>query len=170
LIPAPDQQEVDKDNGVVKVKISGPELSLRAINAQDILKRIVKRNPFVVIFFLDCCRTYYLRNTDLKTRDDGDVHNQSHGLRPMLAGVGSLIAFACAPGTVANDGKKGETNGLFTKHLRTHIKNPNEDIRMVLAGVTEGVVKESDSKQVPFFTAALTQKNICLYNQAPGKY
>ena len=63
--------------------------------------------------------------------------------------AGSLIAFACAPGTISIDGR-GQRNGLFTKHLLQHITTPNEDIQMILRHVTKGVVEESKSKQIPF--------------------
>jgi hypothetical protein len=87
-----------------------------------------------------------------------------------MSAAGSLIAFACAPGSTAVDGKKGETNGLFTKYLLKHIATPNEDIRMVLSAVTDGVMEESKLDQVPHITSILRHKNICLCEQAPGKY
>ncbi|CAF5118813.1 unnamed protein product, partial [Rotaria sp. Silwood1] len=78
--------------------------------------------------------------------------------------AGTLIAFACAPGTMAIYGR-GEENGLFTKHLLKHIKTPNEDIQMILRDVTDGVIEESKSKQIPFVSASLAKKNIYLYSQ-----
>ncbi|CAF4356485.1 unnamed protein product, partial [Rotaria sordida] len=47
----------------------------------------------------------------------------------MHLSAGSLIAFACAPGAIAND-LEGQRNGLFTKYLLRHIGTANEDIRM----------------------------------------
>jgi hypothetical protein len=81
----------------------------------------------------------------------------------MSAGCGSLIVFGCAPGTVASDGETGEQNGLFTKHLLKHLITLNEDIRMILADVTKGVMNESYS------TAVLQQKYIYLNEQSQGK-
>ncbi|CAF1381926.1 unnamed protein product, partial [Rotaria sp. Silwood1] len=70
----------------------------------------------------------------------------------MIANAGYVIAFACAPGTTADDGKERETNGLFTKHILKHILKPNEDIQMMLTDVTNGVVEESESTQIPHIT------------------
>jgi hypothetical protein len=169
LIPADNVKEEIKDGVKVKIALSGPELKKHAINAQDLLNAITDRNPFITIFLLDCCRTYHLRNTDLKTRSELEEDNHQQGLRSMSAKAGSLIAFACAPGATAVDGKKGETNGLFTKYLLKHIATPNEDIRMVLSDVTDGVMEESKSDQVPHVTSIIRHKHICLCEQAPGK-
>ncbi|CAF4268415.1 unnamed protein product, partial [Rotaria sordida] len=55
----------------------------------------------------------------------------------MSAKAGILIAFACAPGTIAAD------------------KAPN-------GYVTNGVVNDTKGKQIPYTTSALTQRGICL--------
>ena len=146
--------------------ISGPELRRHAVNAQDLLNNLNDRKPFTIIFLLDCCRTYHLRNPDLDTRSPNESHRNSSGLKAMHQ-AGSLIAFACAPGTIANDGK-GQRNGLFTKCLLKHLRTPNEDIRLVLADVTSGVMEESQRQQIPFFSASLTHKRIYLCDQAQG--
>ena len=85
----------------------------------------------------------------------------------MAANVGTLIAFACAPGTIAVDASE-QKNGLFTKYLLKHIPTPNEDILKVLTNVTHEVVKESKSKQSPFLSVSLTQ-NIYLCGPS-GEY
>ncbi|CAF1058612.1 unnamed protein product [Adineta steineri] len=162
LIPSDNFKEEIRGNVTEKFKLSGSDLKKRAINVQNLLNDINDQDPFVTMFFLDCCRTYHLRD---QQKSRGEQINHSQGLRPMPAKVGSLIAFACAPGTVADDGKAGETNGLFTKHLLKHIISPNDDIRMILSDVTNGVIQESKSKQIPHVTSILTHRNICLYNR-----
>ncbi|CAF3329042.1 unnamed protein product, partial [Rotaria sp. Silwood2] len=139
-------------------------LNRSAINAQDVLNTLDDRNPFVTIFLLDCCRKYYLRNPKLDER--GDPHSSDSSpadFKPMHK-AGSLIAFACAPGTGAIE-NRGQRNGLFTKHLLQHIKTPNEDIQMILRVVRRGVVEESKSKQIPFLSDGLLETNICLYSR-----
>ena len=78
--------------------------------------------------------------------------------------AGSLIAFACAPGTIAKDGK-GQRNGLFTKCLLQHITAKNKDIMKILFDVTRDVRLESNEKQIPFQCMSLTET---IYLQ-PGK-
>ncbi|CAF1658823.1 unnamed protein product, partial [Didymodactylos carnosus] len=80
----------------------------------------------------------------------------------MLATSGSLLSFACAPGTTASDGSG--RNGLFTKHLLEYIITPNEDIQLLLRDVANGVREESNGKQVPWQNSSLTQRNIFLYS------
>ncbi|CAF1275226.1 unnamed protein product [Rotaria sordida] len=143
--------------------LNGADLNKSAINAQDILNTLSDRKPYVTIFLLDCCRKYHLRNPEGDARDPDASGSKPVGLKAMHK-AGSLIAFACAPGTLAIEGK-GEKNGLFTKHLLKHITTTNEDIRMILSDVTDGVIEESKSKQIPFLSASLSKRNIYLYGQ-----
>jgi len=122
----------------------------------------------VTIFLLDCCRPYHLHNKDLITPEESEEDNQPQGLKKMSKKDGSLIAFGCAPGYTADDEEKGDTNSLFTKYLLKHIMTPNEDIKMILSDVIEGVKTESKSVQIPYVRSELPEK-IYLFEQAPGK-
>ncbi len=172
MIPSDNVREVTENNVTEKVKISGPELKTCAINAQDVLNNINKSKPFVTIFFLDCCRTYHLRNVELITRGHSETESNtdSQGLKLMPVDFGSLIIYACAPGTVAYDGKENDTNGLFTKHLLKHIKTSNIGICKMVSNVTRGVSNESNKKQVPHISGVLADSDLCLYEQRSGKY
>ncbi|CAF1359555.1 unnamed protein product, partial [Rotaria sordida] len=143
--------------------LNGAALNKNAINAQHILNTLSDRKPYVTIFLLDCCRKYHLRNPEVDARDPDASGSKSVGLKAMSK-ADSLIAFACAPGTIAIE-EKGQKNGLFTKHLLKHIRTANEDIQMILRDVTDGVMEESKSKQIPFVSASLSKKNICLCSQ-----
>ncbi|UJR24686.1 hypothetical protein I4U23_006059 [Adineta vaga] len=158
-----------KKNGVIEnVALSGSDLKRLAINAQDLLNEINDKKPFVTMFFLDCCRTYPLRNVESQQNARGEQINYPQGLKPMIVNAGSLIAFACPPGTVADDGNNKEQHGLFTKYLLKHFKTPNEDIRFVMADVTHDVSEESKDKQIPHITLCLKHKHIFLYNENQG--
>lgn len=143
-------------------------LNRHAINAQDIVMKLTEQNPFVTIFLLDCCRKYHLRNPALDERGPDSEDSQSGDFKPMQK-AGALIAFACAPGAVAIDGKE-QRNGLFTKHLLQHITTPNKDIAMILRDVRKGVMKDSKEKQIPFLSDGLVEQNICLNIQSKGNY
>ncbi|CAF4082834.1 unnamed protein product [Rotaria magnacalcarata] len=142
-------------------------LKKNAINAQDILNILSDRKPYVIIFLLDCCRQYFLRNTDLNTRALNANESRSAGLTAMHK-AGSLVAFACAPGTLVDD-KPEEQNSLFMKHLLKHLATPNEDIVNILRNVTRGVMQDSNSKQIPFMSVQLCHNNIYMCEQADGK-
>ncbi|CAF1020209.1 unnamed protein product [Rotaria sordida] len=133
--------------------LNGAVLNRCAINAQDIIDTLSDRNPYVTIFLLDCCRKYHLCNPEVDARDPDASGSKSVGLKPMHK-AGSLIAFACAPGTIAIEGK-GQKNGLFTKHLLKHTTSVNEDIQMILRDVAKGVTQESKSKQIPFMQSQI---------------
>ncbi len=145
----------------------GADLNSSAIKAQEILNDLTDRKPFVTIFLLDCCRTYHQRNPYLDARSPNPSHCESDDFKPMHK-AGSLIAFACAPGTIAIEGH-GKRNGLFTEHLLKHIKTPNEDIQLILRDVRRGVVEDSNDQQIPFLSDGLLEKNICLCGQSRCK-
>ena len=146
---------------------NGADLNRSAINAQNILNDLSRRKPSVIIFLLDCCRVYHSRNPDIDARNPNADDSKSVGLKVMRK-AGSLVAFACAPGTIAIDGR-GQRNGLFTKHLLKHITTSNKDIKMILRYVTRGVKKESDSRQIPFQNVALEERNIYLCFERTAK-
>ncbi|CAF4645332.1 unnamed protein product [Rotaria socialis] len=140
-------------------RIRGPsDLKYRAINAQRFLDLMSDKNPFVIVYLLDCCRTYWLPNMP-KSRS---LSSSSIGLAAMSAKAGTLIAFACAPGAVATDKTENGRNGMFTYHLLQNITRPEEEIMMLLIDVTNGVVKDTKGKQIPYITSALTQRGIYL--------
>ncbi|CAF4139710.1 unnamed protein product, partial [Rotaria sordida] len=143
--------------------LNGAALNKNAISAQDILNTLSDHNPYVTIFLLDCCRKYHLHNPEVDARDPDASGSKLVGLKAMHK-AGSLIAFACAPGTIAIEGK-GQKNGLFTKHLLKHITTANEDIQMILRDVAKGVTQESKSKQIPFVSASLLERDIYLCSQ-----
>ncbi|CAF3877322.1 unnamed protein product [Rotaria sp. Silwood1] len=80
----------------------------------------------------------------------------------MPAKAGMLIAFACAPGTIAADTAPNGRNGMFTYHLLQNITRPGEDITLMLIDVTNGVFNDTKGKQIPYTTSALRQRGICL--------
>ncbi|CAF4570078.1 unnamed protein product [Rotaria sp. Silwood2] len=153
---------------ISKKKISDI-LKRKAVNAQDILNTLSDRKPYVTIFLLDCCREYILRNSDLNRGgfNSNTSNSKSTGLAAMHK-AGALIAFACAPGTLVDDGPK-DKNSLFMKYLLEYIATPNEDIVNILRDVTNGVMKDSNDKQIPFLSVQLRHNNIYLCGQGRGK-
>ncbi|CAF4735971.1 unnamed protein product, partial [Rotaria socialis] len=130
----------------------------RAINAQRFLDLMSDKNPFVIVYLLDCCRTDMLPNMT-KTKAS---YASSTGLAAMSAKAGTLIAFACAPGAVATDTAKNGRNGMFTYHLLQNITRPEEEITLLLIDVADGVAKDTNERQIPYTTSALRQRGIHL--------
>ncbi|CAF2026395.1 unnamed protein product [Rotaria magnacalcarata] len=141
LLPVDMCEQIDED------------LSIKAyaINAQDALNSLKSRTFYVTLFILDCCREYLFDDRD-RFRNLGD---NNKGLVKMIAPGGSLIQFACAPGTLASDGVDNDKNGLFTKHLLKHIGTPNIDIEVMFRKVALGVYEESKGRQIPYRDSCL---------------
>lgn len=75
------------------------------------------------------------------------------GLAPMQSGVGTLIAYATAPDTVALDGEGGHSP--FTTALLTHIETPGLEIGQLLKKVRADVIGATARAQVPWDHSSL---------------
>jgi Caspase domain len=96
------------------------------------------------IVILDACRN----NPFARSFRSGGA-----GLAQMDAPVGTLIAFATAPGSVASDGE-GQ-NGLYTQHLLQSMQKPGMKIEDVFKNVRASVRKDSAGKQIPWESTSL---------------
>lgn len=70
--------------------------------------------------------------------------------------AGSLIAYACSPGTTASE-PLGGRNGLFTRYLLEEIVKPNIDIFTLMTTVTKLVKHDPSSNQIPYYSGSLTE-------------
>ncbi len=97
------------------------------------------------IVILDACR-----NNPFERR----FRSAGGGLAQMDAPKGSLIAYATAPGKVANDGEG--KNGLYTQELLKHIQTPGLPLEAVFKRVRNGVMQGSGEAQTPWEASSLT--------------
>ncbi|MBY0334791.1 MAG: caspase family protein [Acetobacteraceae bacterium] len=67
--------------------------------------------------------------------------------------LGTLIAFATAPGTVAADGTG--PNSPFTAALKRHLPEPGLEVRQVMTRVRRTVVEATGGRQVPWDNSSL---------------
>ncbi|CAF1037917.1 unnamed protein product [Adineta ricciae] len=140
--------------------LHGASLSDRCINAQKVLRSISDRNPFGVVFLLDCCRNYSFRPHELQRGVCGAT-TESGGLRKMVARGSTIIGFGATPGKSSTE-SSNDDNGKFTKHLLKHIAKPNLQIQDLLAIVTKQVAEDTEGRQEPWVTGNLRYENICL--------
>jgi len=94
------------------------------------------------ILILDACRNNPFRRA-----------STASGLAQMDAPSGTLLAYATAPGHVADDGNDG--NGLYTGQLLSEIARPGARIEDVLKRVRLGVRRKSSGLQVPWESTSL---------------
>ncbi len=112
----------------------------KVINAMEAAKTRIN------ILIIDACRDnpFYRR-----WRSPNRGLTRVRGLEEVEATQGWVIAFATAPGEVAEDGEKS-ANSPFTYHLLRHLKNPNEDVVLMLRKVRKDVLQVTNGEQKPW--------------------
>ena len=129
----------------VDAQVTGEdEASYDSMDADFVLQKMGEAKNRVNIIILDACRN----NPFVKTRAAG-----GGGLAQMDAPVGSLVAYATAPGSVASDGVGA--NGLYTQHLVTAIAQKGLAVEEVFKQVRANVRRDSQGKQIPWENTAL---------------
>ena len=112
----------------------------------DLLSGISKaKNPLNVII-LDACRDNPFGN--LKGLDQ-------KGLSQMDAPPSTLLAYATAPGNVADDG--AGANGLYTEHLLREVLVPEARVEDVFKRVRLHVRKRTNGQQIPWESTSLEE-------------
>ncbi len=120
------------------------EVAYNSVDAGQVLDKMEAANNRLNIVILDACRN----NPFARSFRSGGA-----GLAQMDAPVGTLIAFATAPGSVASDGE-GQ-NGLYTQHLLQSMQKPGIKIEDVFKNVRASVRKDSGGKQIPWESTSL---------------
>jgi len=77
------------------------------------------------------------------------------GLAQMDAPSGTILAYATAPGNVAEDGDVRTGNGLYTQYLLEELKKPGARIEDVFMRVRLNVRKQSQGRQIPWESTSL---------------
>lgn len=120
------------------------DVEYEAIDAGRILSKMEDaRNPINIVI-LDACRDNPFARS---------FRSAERGLARMDAPVGSIIAYATAPGSVAADGKG--RNGIYTKHLLDAMRAGHQTIEQVFKRVRNAVIIETKNKQVPWESTSL---------------
>ncbi|MEY4685196.1 MAG: hypothetical protein RLZ25_1655 [Pseudomonadota bacterium] len=135
---------------------SSGELKARAYDADIIVSEMTEAKSDVNILILDACRN----NPFLSHR------GSSGGLATMTASKGTIIAFATAPGAIADDNARGG-NGLYTHFLKKHMTRKGLKIEDVFKKVREDVLK-SNPRQIPWESSSLVG-DFCLAGCGEGK-
>ena len=77
------------------------------------------------------------------------------GLAQLDAPPGTFLAYATAPGNVAEDGDAKSGNGLYTQFLLEELKKPTAKIEDVFKRVRLNVRKQSQGRQIPWESTSL---------------
>ena len=124
------------------------DLRFEALDLAAVLEQIESK-AHVSLLFLDACR-----EDPFKQRFGAARGTTRAGLAPANATAsGSYIAFATAPGNVAEDGNG--PHSPFTAALLKFMETPGLEVRQMMSRVRGAVEEETDGKQIPWDSSSL---------------
>ncbi|BDG72066.1 caspase family protein [Roseomonas fluvialis] len=124
------------------------DLRFEALDLDSVLAQLESARVSIVL--LDGCRDNPFR---LRLASATRGIATAPGLSPVRAAVGTLIAFATAPGEVAEDGNG--THSPFTAALLRKIGTPGLELRSMMAEVRREVREATGGRQVPWEHSAM---------------
>jgi uncharacterized caspase-like protein len=125
---------------------SEDEIGVQGMDLTYILSQMSRAKSRVNVVILDACR-------DNPFAKRGSTTTQ--GLAQMDAPIGTLIAYATAPGKQAPDGIGDRGNSVYTAQLARHLLTPGLPVEIMFKRVREAVVRESRQLQVPWEHSSL---------------
>lgn len=130
------------------------EVPYATIDVSLVLDKMEVGKSAINLVILDACR-----NNPFARR----FRSSATGLAQMDAPVGTLIAFATAPGSVAQDGSGA--NGVYTQHLLESIATPGLPVEQMFKRVRIGVAKATHDSQIPWESSSM--KGDFVFREAP---
>lgn len=109
-----------------------------AVDAASVLRRIEDARAKVGLVILDACRDNPYGSSS---------RGGSRGLSRMNVPTGTIVAYATAPGSTAEDGTGG--NGVYTQQLAKFLAQPGLDLRDVFDRTASEVERLTAGKQRP---------------------
>ena len=122
---------------------SEDEIPISGLDLSFLLGRMSHARSRINIVILDACRNNPFAGKTVAAQ----------GLAQMDAPVGTLLAFATAPGKLAADGSG--PNSLYALQLAKHVLTPGLPVEHVFKRVREAVVRETREQQVPWESSSL---------------
>ena len=125
------------------------DVGMQGVDLTFILGRMSRAKSRVNVVILDACR-----DNPFAKRAGGGIGN-AQGLAQMDAPIGTLLAYATAPGKQAPDGIGQRGNSIYTTELARHLLTPGLPVELMFKRVREAVVRESRQLQVPWEHSSL---------------
>jgi uncharacterized caspase-like protein len=122
------------------------EIAIQGMDLTFILSQMSRAKSRVNVVILDACRD----NPFAKT-----ASTNTQGLAQMDAPIGTLLAYATAPGKPAPDGIGERGNSVYTAQLARFLLTPGLPVELMFKRVREAVVRESRQLQVPWEHSSL---------------
>ena len=138
--------QLDWHNYMVPVDVKltqASDVPKQTIDIETVITSFKKATTRMNIIVLDACR-----DNPFAGKASGK------GLAQLDAPVGTFLAFATAPGNVAEDGDVESGNGLFTQYLLKELQRPAK-IEEVFKRVRLQVRQKSKGRQIPWDSSSL---------------
>ena len=116
----------------------------QAVNINSVIDAFKGAGNRMNILVLDACRDNPFAGTA-----------SGKGLAQLDAPPGTFLAYATAPGNVAEDGDAKGGNGLYTQYLLEELKKPVAKIEDVFKRVRFNVRQKSQGRQIPWESTSL---------------
>ena len=139
--------QVDWRNYMVPVDArlsSAADVPTQTIDLNTVIEVFKTSGDRMNILVLDACRDNPFSGTA-----------SGKGLAQMDAPSGTFLAYATAPGNVAEDGDEKKANGLYTRYLLEELKKPSTRIEDVFKRVRLNVRQASQGRQIPWESTSL---------------
>jgi len=122
------------------------EIAVQGMDLSFVLDQMSRAKSRVNVVILDACR-----DNPFAKRSS----TSGQGLAQMDAPIGTLLAYATAPGKQAPDGIGQRGNSVYTAQLAKHLLTPGLPVELMFKRVRESVVRESRQLQVPWEHSSL---------------
>ena len=123
---------------------SAADVPVQAMDVNTVLDAFKHAGNRMNILVLDACRD-----------NPFAASGSGKGLAQVDAPPGTFLAYATAPGNVAEDGDARGGNGLYTQYLLEELKKPAAGIEDIFKRVRLNVRKQSQGRQIPWESTSL---------------
>ena len=155
--------QVDWHNYLVPVDAaprSAADVRRQTVDIQSVMDAFKSAGNRMNIVVLDACRD-----------NPFGASASAKGLAPLDAPSGTFLAYATAPGNVAEDGSAADGNGLYTRFLLQELPRKDARIEDVFKRVRLRVRQASQGRQIPWESTSLEDDFVFATGQkaeAPG--
>jgi hypothetical protein len=142
--------QIDWHNYMLPVDIrieTAADVPRQGLDVQRVLRSFQSAATRTNILVLDACRD----------NPFAGARGGAQGLAPMDAPPGTFLAYATAPGNVADDGTEADGNGLYTRFLLQELRKPEARIEDVFKRVRLQVRQATKGRQIPWESTSLEE-------------
>jgi Caspase domain len=132
------------------------EVKDESIDLDDLfVSRVDRTRGSATIVILDACRDNPFADKSAGRSGGRTRSLKTAGGLAEMSSRGTLVAFASAPGAVAEDGPAGN-HSVYTKHLAAEMMREGVEVEQMFKNVRVNVLRDTKERQVPWVNTSLT--------------